>query len=92
MYFCKRLYCYLLIMDFLFEPAVPESAPMDHFFNQYPFISIASALIMALFAIGVGSLFLKSFWNRLVTDLFNVREIEYQESLSILLILSLFMA
>jgi hypothetical protein len=82
-------YFYLVMMEVLYEPELPHGAPIDKLFDSHPIVAIFLTITLILSAFGVGSLLIRSFWKRLVTDLFKVRKIEFQEALSILLILGL---
>ena len=77
-------------MTFLFEPESAERVPMDAFYDIAPVTSVIVAVLIGIILILTGALIIKEFWNRLISNLFSVRDINYQESLTIMLIIGMF--
>ena len=75
----------------LFEPVNKEKVFFDLLFDSVPpFIGYSLAIFLALFALIIGTLIIKEFWNRFVSDIFKLRDINFQETLAISLILGCF--
>jgi len=74
---------------YLFEPSISQNSPWDKVFSLYPALSIIGALIILSFLIFSGSLIIKVFWNRFINDIFKVRDISFDESLAIILIIAI---
>ncbi len=80
--------CYLFI--YLFSPVDNARVPWDKVFDLYPVSSMIFAISMPLILTLVGAKIMKYFWDRFVSDLFNLRSIDFQEAWSIVLILCVF--
>ena len=76
-----------LVVNYLFEPVVEETTPWDAIYNVSPVLSIIAAGAITLILIFWGSKLLQIFWNRFVSDIFTIRNISFQESLAIILII-----
>lgn len=83
--------CLVILADYLFNPDMDTQVPWDAFYNVYPSMAIIFAVILIFVLIFGGALLLKYFWNRFLSDILKVRNISFQESLSLILILSLLM-
>jgi hypothetical protein len=85
--FLYLIYTGLIIA--LFNPECSRHVPMDDFFEIAPVAAII--MTVALFVTGAlaGAFIIRSFWNRLVASLFTVRNLNYQEALAIILMLSI---
>ncbi len=79
-------------IHYLFSPddnPVNNKVPWDKFSDLYPLLALFSTFLIILILALCGSILLQIFWNRFVSDVFNIRTINYNESLSIVLIISL---
>ena len=89
------LICYLFISYFisvLFEPLNEEKVPWDSVYEAYPVLSIILAVAIALAIILWGTKLFELFWNRLISNIFKIRAISFQEALSIVLVLTIVIA
>ena len=87
------LFVYIIFASFvscLFDPQSENRVPMDTFYDFAPVTSIVVAVLLAIIFILTGALIIRAFWNRLIVSLFSIREINYQESLTIILVVSMF--
>ena len=76
---------YASFLSYLFDPDANRHVPMDDFFEFAPASFIVAAVVLLALAILLGALILRAFWNRLVSSLFSIRDINYQEALAIIL-------
>ena len=86
------LFFYLCVdysVSFLFEPVIEQKIPWDHFFELSPILSIILAFIIALLLLAWGAKLAQIFWNRLISNIFKCREINYQEAISIAIIIAI---
>jgi len=86
------LFAYLCISSlasFLFEPQSKEQVPWDTVYKAAPVLSILIAIFIVFLLILWGAKLFELFWNRLMSDLFKLREIDFQEALSMVLVLSI---
>jgi len=81
---------YACLMAYLFEPESDKRAPIDVFYDMAPEISMTVCAFMLVFLILMAALIIHGFWNRFISNIFSIREINYHESLSIILIYGLF--
>ena len=89
------LICYLFIsyfMSVLFEPVNEEKVPWDSVYEAFPVLSIILAVAIALVIILWGTKLFELFWNRLISNLFKIRAINFQEALSIVLVFTIIIA
>lgn len=83
-------YIFVIVVDVLFSPIVDEKTPIGQLY-EISFISGATiTLLIVAVIIYFGTLVVKFFWNKFISDVFSIREITFQESLSICLIAGLF--
>jgi len=82
--------CFVGVVDYLFNPQRDFKAPWDNVFEWSPPVAIGSALLMLLILVFWGAALLKMFWNRFVSDVFNLRSLTYDDSLAIVLIIAIF--
>ena len=66
-----------------------ERVLWDDVFDYSPELAVFGASVLAFFAFWGGTHIVKVFWNRFLSDVFALREITFQESLSIVLILTI---
>lgn len=93
--FNAALFLYLLLsssLHYLFEPARNVQVPWDRVYDWSPLFAIITAIIMGLFSIAFGAVLIEIFWNRFIADVFRVKEITFDESLAIILIIAIFSA
>ena len=55
-------------------------------------LSIALDFVFVVAALFIGTYFLREFWNRLITDLFAIRSLSFQEAMAFALIMSLILS
>jgi hypothetical protein len=86
------LFLYLIYASFvscLFELESDSHVAMDDFFEIAPAASFVATVLLGAVLILTGALVIRAFWNRLVTSLFSIRDIDYQEALAIILMISI---
>lgn len=85
--------CAYLCVDFcvslLFDPKIDEKVPWDTVYNAFPILSILLAFIIGIALLLWGVLLFETFWNRLISDIFELREINFQEALALILVISI---
>ncbi len=87
------LYClFNSFISYLFDPAGDKSVPWDKVYEWSPPIAVSGALLFVLILALLGAVIAKAFWNRFIVDVFKVREISYDESLAIILIIAIISA
>jgi len=85
------LFLYLCVAGaagYLFRPET--KVPWDAVYEWSPAVGIAGAVLIIATLILWGAALVKIFWNRFLSDLFNIRNITYDESLAVILILTIF--
>ncbi len=88
--FCVLLFFYLLyaaIMQFLFNPQSSKSVPWDLVYNWNWVVGVLGGLALAMLFIFFGAALCKSFWNNFLADVIQLRTINYDEALSITLVI-----
>jgi len=93
--FNAALFLYYLFnsaIGYLFDPAGEKSVPWDKIYEWSPPIAVSGALLIIFVLALLGAVIVKIFWNRFVADVFKVREITYDESLSIGLLVAIISA
>ena len=80
-------FCIGVLTSSLFSPTEKE-APWDAVYESFPTFSVIMALLLGISLLGCGAKLGQVFWNRLISNLLGVREIDFQEALSIVLVLS----
>lgn len=80
--------CALLTFDFVFKPVSTEKVPYDYFFDKFPVMSIVTGIAIAVLLVIAGALLLKRFWDRVIADVFKIREITLQEAAAIVITVS----
>ena len=78
------------VIDYIFTPETVERVPWDYVFDMSPILGLIGAALFSVILIVGGAYIIQQFWNRLLSDIFNIREIIFQEALSIILIFGLF--
>jgi len=79
-----------LAVDYVFTPETDDRVPWDYVFDMSPVLGSVGFVLFIVILIGGGAYIIQQFWNRLLSDIFDIREIIFQEALSIILILGLF--
>jgi len=79
-------------ISLLFEPMNEEKVPWDTLYKAFPVLSIILAVAIALILMLWGAKLFELFWNRLISTIFKLREIGFQEALSIVLVLTIIIA
>ncbi len=81
--------CVSFLLSQLFEQKVEEKVPWDTVYEAFPVLSIVIAFLIGLVLLLWGAKLFEMFWNRLLSNLFKFREIDFQEALSIVLVLTI---
>lgn len=84
--------CLDLLISSLFEPISEETVPWDQIFGHFPVLSMFIAFLMGLFLLLWGAKLLELFWNRVISGLLNLKEISFQEALSIVMVCTIVVA
>lgn len=90
--FNVALFLYFLFnstIGYLFDPAGEKHVPWDKVYEWSPSFAVSSALAILLISVLLGAVIAKVFWNRFLADVFKVREITFDESLAIVLIIAI---
>ena len=90
--FNLALFAYLcigFIVLLLFEPKSEEKVLWDAVYEAFPVLSIIIAVFLSLLLLLWGTKLFELFWNRLISNLFKLREITFQEALSIILVFTI---
>jgi hypothetical protein len=85
------LFLYLCVAGaagYLFRPET--RVPWEAVYEWSPAVGIAGAVLIIATLVFWGAAVLKIFWNRFLSDLFKIRNITYDESLAVILILAIF--
>ena len=82
-------FCVNFLTKTLFDPNFDAKVPWDTVYESHPTLSIIAALVIGMILLLWGANLFNKFWNRLISDIFGVRELEFQESLAIVLILAI---
>ena len=81
--------CIEYLITILFDPDFDAKVPWDAVYEAHPALSIFGALVIGVILLLWGANLFKQFWNRLISDVFSVRKLEFQESLAVVLILAI---
>ncbi len=79
-----------VLVDYIFTPETDARVPWDYVFEMNPILGSVGAGLLIVILIICGTYIFQQFWNRFISDVFNIREILFQEALSIILIMGLF--
>ncbi len=77
-----------IIASQAFEPETKEKVLWDVFFDTSPGLSIITAILLYLGIVFWGAKLIQIFWNRFLSDVFRIRLISFQESLTMAIIFS----
>ncbi len=78
---------FVYFAEYLFTPEVTEKIPWEIIFKNSPATAIILGGMFAIILILCGTQILKVFWNRFVSDILMVRNITFQESMAIVLLI-----
>lgn len=84
------LLSYLTEGFFTPETETAERVPWDNIIDSNPLLGYFSAGLLVIILIVCGTYLIQNFWNRFLTDVFKIRKIQFQEALSIMLLIVLF--
>jgi len=83
--------CFAAAVDFLFDPQSEMKVPWDKVYEWSPAAGITIAIGMLAILVLWGAALVRIFWNRFISDLFKIRNITYDESLALVLVMALFL-
>lgn len=78
-----------ITINALFEPESKEKVPWDLLYDWSPLFAITVSALIAIILALWSAVLVRIFWNRLISDIFNIREISSDESLAIVLIIAI---
>jgi len=81
--------CVSYIVDQLFEPQDQVGVPWDTVYEWSPAFAVIAAFVLIGILLLSGALLLSTFWNKLISDIFRIRRITYDESLAMVLAFSI---
>lgn len=84
--FNSILFIFFCINEFIIGLVSPEpqgKAPLDVVYDMYPYASIVIAILVSIVIIFCLSKIIEVYWNLFVSDVFKIRAIDYQEALSL---------
>ena len=82
--------CISFIVSALFDSKFEEKVPWDMVREAWPVGSVVIAILLGFVLLIWGAKLFEIFWNRLISDLFGLREITFQEAMSMVLGFSIF--
>lgn len=82
-------FCVSIFVSLVFAPQTNEKALWDKVYETFPVVSVTVAIIMGLSLLLWGAKLLELLWNRLISDIFKLRAINFQEALAIVLIFAI---
>lgn len=86
------LFVYLVFVDsvsFLFEPRPKRNTPWNMLYDSSPSLAVVLGILLILVMLIWGAALVRIFWNRWIVDVFKVREITYDESMALVLMLAI---
>ncbi len=81
--------CVNVLVSSLFDPQTDEKVLWDKVYEAFPVASVTLAVLIGLSLLLWGSKLVELFWNRFISDIFGLREIDFQEALALVLILAI---
>ena len=88
------LFGYLVLVQveyYLFKPQeTGRAVPWERFFEDSPVTALGFAIVMLIVLLFGGAALVRRFWNGWLAEVFKVRAINYQEALTIVLVLEIF--
>lgn len=84
--------CVDFLVSLLFDPKSYERVPWDAVYEAFPVLSVTLAFLIGLLLLLWGAKLVELFWNRLISDIFELREINFQEALALVLVLAIIVA
>ncbi|MDX9715709.1 MAG: hypothetical protein RBT37_09855 [Dissulfurispiraceae bacterium] len=86
------LFLYFLLnscIGYLFDPMGNKLVPWDKVYAWSPTFGILGALVLLIISAMLGAVIANIFWNRFISDVFNIRRITFDESLALVLIIAI---
>lgn len=77
--------CFASMANYLVDPEGDLPVPWDKVYEWSPPIAIVGAIFITLALIFWGAALIEKFWNSLISDVFKLRAITYNESLAMIL-------
>ena len=82
-------FCVDFLVSLLFDPNIDEKVPWDVVYKAFPVLSVIVAFVLGLTLLLLGAKLFEAFWNRLISDVFGLRELNFQETIAIILVLAI---
>ena len=76
-------------VNYAFEPISKSDVPWDLVYEWNPILAVGFVFLLIGISIFWGSKLIQYFWNRFLTDLFQIRAITFNESIAVFLILGI---
>ena len=83
------LFAYLCIdfsVSLLFDPKWNEKVPWDKVYDSSPVLAIVLSILIGLLLLLWGAKMVQLFWNRFISNIFELRLINFQEALALVLV------
>ena len=80
--------CYASLVDYLFSPENISKVPWDKIAGASPTEMILGVIAFLLIYVFWGAVLVRRLWNGWFADVFKVRQITFDESISILLVVA----
>jgi len=84
--------CAGFLVSLLFEQEKEGKVLWDTVYEAFPVFSVIAASLIGLLLLVWGAKLCELFWNRLISSIFDLREINFQEALSIVLVIAIVVA
>ena len=78
-----------ITINALFEPESKEKVPWDFLYDWSPLFAITVATLMAIILALWSAVLVRILWNRFISDVFTIREISFDESLAVVLMIAI---
>ena len=82
-------FCVGEIVSIFFEPDTENKMLWDMLFEKHPILSFSLALLFSIILMLWATQLFKQFWNKIVSDIFNLRTIDFHEALSAVLVFAI---
>jgi hypothetical protein len=77
------------IVQYLFESGGDREVPWDKVYEWSPSFAVFGSILIVLSLALIGAFIVKRFWNSFISDTVKLREINYNESLAIVLLIAI---